>query len=85
MYRVAPSSLGIAENALAIFAAFLGFGCAACGSVFITALFATVGGTGFLVALPFHGLEFGFAAILLLIFSSLSLVRAINKPPVCPI
>ena len=85
MFRAAPSVLNIGSGMLGAFSALLGFGCTACGAVFATALFATIGGTGLLAALPFHGTEFSVLALLFLAFSIYTLSRAINKPPVCPI
>lgn len=84
MYRVAPSSTSIISGGIGSIAAILGFGCAACGSLFITALFATLGGTSLLAFLPYQGAEIGAAAIVFLLISTYLLTKGINKPPVCP-
>ncbi len=85
MFRAAPSVLNLGSGALGIVSALFGFGCTACGVVFASALFATIGGTGFLAALPFKGAEFGSIALFFLSLSIYTLARAINKPVVCPI
>lgn len=63
----------------------LGIGCAACGSVVLTAVLGLFGASGFLLLLPFHGAEFGFFGILLLCFSIYYLMRRIQDPVVCPV
>lgn len=85
MYRASPSSASIISGSIGSIAATLGFGCAACGSLFITSLFATLGGTSLLAFLPYQGAEIGVAAIVFLLISMYLLARGINKPPVCPI
>lgn len=61
----------------------LGIGCAACGSVILTAFATSLGATGLLLALPLHGGEFGLLGIVLLIVSIRYLVHRINDPLVC--
>jgi hypothetical protein len=68
-----------------IVSAAFGIGCAACGSVVLTAVFALFGGGGLLLLLPFNGAEFGMFGILLLLFSIYYLIRRIQDPIVCPI
>lgn len=83
MHRAAPSLAG-SVGILGTISAFLGFGCAACGSVFIASAFA--GSLGGLAALlPFGGKEISFLGIALLTFAAYSLARSINRPKVCPI
>lgn len=65
--------------------AIFGIGCAACGSVILTAVFG-LAGTGTLLAwLPLHGLEFGLVGVLLLSISIYHLAKRINDPLVCSI
>lgn len=85
MFRAAPSSATAASGLLGGGAALLGFGCAACGSVFLVSLIGTLGGAGLLTLLPYGGEELGYAGVALLAVSAFFLARAINKPPVCPI
>jgi len=62
---------------------FLGVGCAACGSVILTAVLATLGAGGLLLALPFQGAEVGALALLILLWSNYFLVKKISNPIVC--
>ncbi|MEX0877692.1 MAG: hypothetical protein WDZ40_02390 [Candidatus Spechtbacterales bacterium] len=64
---------------------FLGVGCAACGSLILTPLLASLGATGLLVILPFKGAEFGILGVMLLLVSIYVLAKKINDPLVCPI
>ena len=67
-----------------IVSAALGIGCAACGSVVLTALLGLLGAGGLILALPFHGVEFGVLGLILLLVSIIYLARRINDPVVCP-
>ncbi len=62
----------------------LGIGCAACGSVILTGIAASLGVTGLLLALPLHGGEFALLGIVLLAWSISYLVKKIYDPLVCP-
>lgn len=68
-----------------ITAGILGIGCAACGSVILAALAASVGATGILIALPLHGGELALVGIALLVWSIRHLVKKISDPLVCRI
>ena len=85
LHRIVPSKVNLASGMLGTFSAILGFGCAACGSLFATALLASIAGTGLAVAIPLDAYMFQVVGIALLLFSIFQLSRAINKPPVCPI
>lgn len=61
----------------------LGIGCAACGSVVLTALVGTFGASSLLVLLPFHGAEFGLLGVAFLGISIRYLIKRINDPLVC--
>jgi len=84
LYRAAPSS-ATASGLIGGIAAMLGFGCAACGSIFLTSLAASLGGAGLLALLPYGGEEIGSIGLALLAASTALLARAVNKPAVCPI
>lgn len=84
-FKTAPSSLSLGGGIMGSISAFLGIGCAACGSVFLSALTSTLGASGLLALLPFHGKEVGYAGLLFLLISSTLLARSISKPPVCPV
>lgn len=66
-----------------IVSAALGIGCAACGSVILTAVLSIFGAGGLLVFLPLHGIEFQFIGILMLCFSIYYLIKRINDPLIC--
>ena len=85
MFRAVPSKTHLASGALGTFSAILGFGCAACGSLFATALLSSIAGTGLAAAIPLNAYVFQVAGIALLVFSIFQLSHAINKPLVCPI
>jgi hypothetical protein len=74
--RVSASSLG------GVIAGFLGIGCAACGSVILTAVLSGTGGA-LLLLLPFQGLELGFLGIGLLVYAIKKLLEEIEKGRVC--
>lgn len=61
----------------------LGIGCAACGSIILTALLGTFGAGSFIVLLPFHGAEFGLIGIALMLASIYYVSARINDPLVC--
>jgi len=65
--------------------AVLGIGCAACGSVILTALFGVFGAGSIVLFLPFDGAEFGVLGIILLVVSIRYLIKHINDPLVCSI
>jgi hypothetical protein len=83
--EVLPSKKAHLATVGGMMSAVLGIGCAACGSVVLTAVFGLVGAGGLLVWLPLHGLEFGIAGTLLLLISIRYLIKKINHPLVCPI
>lgn len=84
MYRAVPSSAAAVTGIMGSLAALLGFGCAACGSIFLVSVVGTLGGS-VLANLPYGGEEIGYIGIALLTISALFLARAINTPRVCPI
>lgn len=83
LYRTMPSASQTTSGIVGVVAAFLGLGCAACGSL---VLFSIVGtsGAGLIALLPYHGEEIKYVGLFLLMLSTILLARAINKPPVCP-
>lgn len=72
-----------AKSLAGIVSGVLGIGCAACGSVILTGIAASLGATGLLLALPLHGGEFALVGIVLLSWSIWYLVKKINDPLVC--
>jgi len=63
----------------------LGIGCAACGSIVLSAVVTTFGGVGILALLPLGGSEFALVGLGLLLFSSYSLIKHVNDPLLCAI
>lgn len=70
-------------GALALMLAVLGVGCAACGAVFLTALFSFFGIGGLLVYFPYHGVEVGYAGLAILICLSYTLSIRLSNPYTC--
>ncbi len=68
-----------------IFSGVLGIGCAACGSLILTAVLGTALGASMLAALPLRGGEFGIIGVILLGAATYLLARQISRPPVCEI
>lgn len=66
-----------------LLSAFLGVGCAACGSVILTAGLGLLGLGGLLAFLPLHGAEFSVIGVLLLCLSNWYLLKKITGPRVC--
>ncbi len=79
------STGGIAISGLGVFLGMFGVGCAACGSLILTALLSTVGGIGILSILPFQGQEFGIVGVLALLYATYLLLRRITRPIICDI
>lgn len=63
-------------------AGFFGIGCAACGSILLTALLSGFG-SAVLLLLPFKGAEIGILGILLLVYAVRTLITEIEKGKVC--
>lgn len=70
---------GVATGGAGIIAGALGVGCAACGSLILTALVGTSVGAGLVAFLPLGGNEFGFIGIGLLGYSLYLLTKQISK------
>lgn len=64
-------------------AALLGLGCLACGPLLLGSVLASLGASGLLLALPFHGAEFTLLAIALLTTAIVLLSRLIGRAGVC--
>jgi len=81
--RLIGSKRGHAAGATGLIAGIFGIGCAACGSIIMSAIFASVGAGGLLLLLPFHGAEIGLLGIGLLLFSIYQLTKQVTAPMVC--
>ena len=62
-----------------------GIGCASCGSFLLGSFLASIGASWFLAYLPFHGAEFGFLAIILLLISISWLCKSIIQGNTCSV
>ena len=74
---------GAATSVGGLLSGVLGIGCAACGSVVLSAILPLVGIGGLLAVLPFGGEEFGLLGIGLLVVSVSSVAQKIVDPAVC--
>lgn len=73
-----------ATGVLGMLTGLFGVGCAACGSLLITGVFATGAGV-LLTALPFSGVEFSILGIILLVISLRKLLKQYQEPVVCSV
>jgi hypothetical protein len=79
-YRVdAVNKSGVATGFLGMFSGILGVGCAACGSLILMSLLASIGATGALTLLPLAGGEFGILGVILLAWSVYALSKRIEQ------
>ncbi len=82
--RSAPT--GTASSGLiGIIATILGFGCASCGTLFISLLLANIGGVGFILTPFLNGYVLQSVGIFLLVISTYMLWKKVNDPLVCPV
>ena len=83
--RTVPNPVGrsLSGAGVGTVAAFFGVGCAACGSMLLTALLSLFGASAILAYLPLHGLEFTLLALLLLLYTLYTLAKLIGQPKVC--
>ena len=65
-----------------VISGFLGVGCAACGSLFVSSVL-TASGAGVLLFLPFGGKEFGYLGVGILAYAIYSLSKKIKEPLIC--
>ena len=63
--------------------AFLGIGCAACGSVFLSTILGFFGAGALVTLLPYHGQEVGYLGVFFLSIATYSLAKKVVAPYVC--
>lgn len=63
--------------------AFLGIGCAACGTAFLSIILGFFGLSAVLSMLPYQGEEIGYLGLLVLCIATYSLSRKVTTPNVC--
>ncbi|KND51838.1 MAG: hypothetical protein ABA06_01095 [Parcubacteria bacterium C7867-001] len=72
-------------SGLGMVSAFIGIGCASCGSLLLSALIPILGIGAFVSILPLGGLEFSILGVVLLLVSIYLLLMQIAKPSVCAV
>lgn len=87
-YRLVSRARSIGGGAttsglLGLVSGIFGIGCAACGSVLLSATVGTVFGAGFLALLPLKGQEAGILGVALLSAATYALVRRLSEPLAC--
>jgi hypothetical protein len=63
--------------------AFLGIGCAACGTAFLSVLLGFFGFSAMLDVLPFEGVEVGYVGLMILLIATYALAKKVAAPLVC--
>lgn len=63
--------------------AFLGVGCAACGTAFLSVILGLFGFTAMLQVLPYQGQEIGYIGLIFLSIATYSLAQKVTAPNVC--
>ncbi len=82
-YRTSSSQTGITSGALGTLITFLGFGCASCGTFFISSLLTSAGATSLATFPLFNSYIFQTVGLLLLSYSTIMLYKKTNDPFVC--
>ncbi len=80
-----PVWAGSSAGVVGIFSGILGIGCAACGSLILTAILGTTLGASIITVLPLRGGELGILGVVLLGAATYLLARQITKPRVSEI
>ncbi len=70
-------------SGIGLILAFLGIGCASCGTAFLTFLLSFFGGATLLHLLPYGGQEIGYLGVIVLLFATYSLAKKTANPTVC--
>lgn len=81
--RVGLGGQSLAAGVGGIASGVLGIGCAACGSLILSALLSSVGAAGALAILPLRGGEFGILSVALLLGALLLISKKIAAPLIC--
>ncbi|MFA6608707.1 MAG: hypothetical protein WCT07_02250 [Candidatus Paceibacterota bacterium] len=70
-------------SGIGLFLAFLGVGCAACGTALFSVMLGFFGFSAMLNLLPYQGQEVGYIGLIFLCFATYSLAQKIMAPNVC--
>lgn len=66
-----------------LFLAFLGIGCAACGTAFLSVFLSLFGFSSMLQLLPYQGMEIGYIGLIILSIATYYLAKRVSTPGVC--
>ena len=70
-------------NGVGLVLAFLGIGCAACGTAFLSVILGLFGFSAMINLLPYQGEEIGYIGLIFLCLATYSLSRKVNATNVC--
>ncbi len=70
-------------SGIGLILAFLGVGCAACGTAFLSLILGFFGFSTILHFLPYQGQEIGYVGLVVLCIATYSLSRKVTAPAVC--
>ncbi len=70
-------------SGIGLFFAFLGIGCAACGTALLSVMLSFFGFSTMLNILPYQGEEIGYIGLIFLCFATYSLAQKVTAPNVC--
>lgn len=70
-------------SGIGLFTAFLGIGCVACGTAFLSVILGFFGFSAMLNFLPYQGEEIGYIGLLILCIATYSLSKKVMAPNVC--
>lgn len=70
-------------SGIGLFFAFLGVGCAACGTAFLSVILGFFGFSAMLNLLPYQGQEIGYVGLIILCIATYVLAKKVMSPNVC--
>jgi hypothetical protein len=70
-------------NGIGLLFAFIGIGCAACGTAFLSIILSFFGFSAMLSLLPYEGQEIGYTGLIFLCIATYSLSRRVARSNVC--
>lgn len=70
-------------SGIGLFFAFLGIGCAACGTALLSVILGFFGFTAMLQVLPYQGQEIGYIGLIILCIATYALAQKVSAPNVC--
>lgn len=70
-------------SGIGLFMAFIGIGCAACGTAFLSVILSFFGLSAMLHVLPYQGQEIGYIGLIFLCIATYSLASKVSAPATC--